>query len=76
VNRRGQILIPVNFTSGGFLLLLGTPRDRRASTEALENDPEFQRLTPAGKEFVRQMAADIDRAIEGTRQQLQQPGKQ
>ncbi len=74
VNRRGQILIPVNFTSGGFLLLLGTPHERRASADALESDPEFQRLTPAEKEFVRQMAADIDRAIEGTRQQLQQPG--
>lgn len=76
VNHRGQILIPVNFRDGGFLLLLGTPRERRANAEALENDPEFQRLTPAGKEFVRQMAADIDRAIEGTRQQLGQPGKQ
>lgn len=25
-NRRGQILVPVNFKEGGFLLLLGTPR--------------------------------------------------
>ncbi len=25
-NRRGQILVPVNFKDGGFLLLLGTPR--------------------------------------------------
>ena len=28
VNHRGQVLVSVNFRSGGFLLLLGTPADR------------------------------------------------
>jgi hypothetical protein len=75
VNDSGQVVIPVNFQSGGFLLLIGTPRERKwrasAPPNQLDDDPRFQRLSPAGQDFARQAVEELNKALEETRQQLE-----
>jgi hypothetical protein len=75
VNDSGQVVIPVNFQGGGFLLLIGTPRDRKwrasAAPNQLDDDPRFQRLSPAGQDFARQAVDELNKALEETRQQLE-----
>jgi hypothetical protein len=76
VNHRGQVLIPVNFGKGGFLLLLGTPvgsAQASAEPDSLENDPQFQHLSPAAQELVRKIMGNIGQAVDETRQQPAQP---
>jgi hypothetical protein len=75
MNDSGQIIVPVNFKGGGFLLLIGTPRERKwqasTSLNQLDDDPRFQRLSPDGQDFARKAVDELNKALEETRQQLE-----